>query len=169
MKKIVLGILMTASLISCQQEKNAFIHNTTLINDYEERKEIEAKFKKKVEAFQKKTDSLSQLFQIEATEFQNQAAKLPQQKAQERYNELLQKQQFMQQQLGLEERQIQQESQTEIDSLISKVRRFIKDYGKKNGYTYIWGANEAGSVLYGQEGKDITQEVLKALNDSYKK
>ncbi|NAS31606.1 OmpH family outer membrane protein [Flavobacteriaceae bacterium R38] len=168
MKKTVLGAFLIVSLISCQQEKNAFIDNSTLINDYQEKKEVEAKFKKKIEAFQKKTDSLSKLFQLEANEFQAEANKLSQQKAQERYNQLLQKQQFMQQQLGLEEQQIQRESQAAIDSLVKKVKNFVKDYGKNNGYTYILGSNEAGSVLYGKDEKDITEEVLKTLNEQYK-
>jgi len=52
--------------------------------------------------------------------------------------------------------------------LVKKVKSFVKEYGKDNGYTYILGANEAGSVLYGEEKKDITKEVLKVLNESYK-
>lgn len=168
MKKIVLGILVVALLSACQQEKNAFIDNPTLINDYQEKKDFDVKFEKKIAAYNKKRDSIAKLFQIEANDFQTKASKMSQQKAQERYNELLQKQQFMQQQLGAEEQQIQREGQIEMDSLVKKVKRFVQDYGKNNGYTYILGANEAGSVLFGEEKKDITKDVLNALNESYK-
>ena len=40
---------------------------------------------------------------------------------------------------------------------------------KSNNYNYILGSNEAGSVLYGEESSDLTQEILKALNDGYVK
>ncbi|UNY99720.1 OmpH family outer membrane protein [Zhouia spongiae] len=169
MKKIVLGIVMAAGFISCQQDKVAYIDNTKVINEYQEKKDIEAKFKTKIEVFDKKADSLSRAFQGEAQAFESEAKRLSQKVAQEKYNVLLQKRQAMGQQLQMEEQQLSQESQKEIDSLIKKVRSFIKDYGKDNGYTFILGANEAGSVLYGDETKDITEEILQALNDGYKK
>ncbi len=168
MNKLILGTLVMMLLVSCQQEKNAFVDNPTLINDYQERKDFDSRYEKRITYYTKKKDSLTKLFQIEANEFQTEASKMSQAKAQERYNQLLQKQQFMQQQLTAEEQQIQREGQTEMDSLVNKVKRFVKGYGKENGYTYILGANEAGSVLFGKEEKDITDEVLKALNDSYK-
>ena len=40
----------------------------------------------------------------------------------------------------------------------------MKNYGEKNGYTYILGSNEAGSVMYGKESQDVTKEILEALN-----
>ncbi|ETN94068.1 OmpH family outer membrane protein [Zhouia amylolytica] len=169
MKKIILGIIAATSFVSCQQDKIAFVDNTKVINDYQEKIDIETKFKGKIEIFDKKADSLGRAFQGEAQAFEAEAKKLSQQAAQEKYNALLQKRQAMGQQLQMEEQQLSQESQKEIDSLIKKVRTFVKDYGKKNGYTFILGANEAGSVLYGAESKDITEEVLNALNDSYKK
>jgi 3-hydroxyisobutyrate dehydrogenase-like beta-hydroxyacid dehydrogenase len=54
------------------------------------------------------------------------------------------------------------------DTLISEVKKFIKDYGKKKGYDYIYGTGDAATVLYAKEGYDITKEVLKELNDTYK-
>jgi len=63
--------------------------------------------------------------------------------------------------------QIQQESQAAIDSVISKVRKFIDTYGEENGYDFIYGKNESGNVLYGNKELDITDDILKALNTSY--
>ena len=58
---------------------------------------------------------------------------------------------MLQQNLQFEEQQIQKESQTEIDTLIKEVRAFVKNYGETNGYTYILGSNDAGSVMYGSK------------------
>ena len=63
--------------------------------------------------------------------------------------------------------QIAQESQTLNDSIINRVKAFVQDYGKSNNYNFILGSNEAGSVLYGEEASDLTQEILKALNENY--
>lgn len=169
MKKIWIISLVLIGLTSCQQNNIVFVDTAKLINDYQEKKDIETKYKARFEVFDKKTDSLSTAFQTEAMEFDSKAASMSKTAAQERYNQLLQKRQAMSQQLQMEQQSLSKESQTEIDSLVSRVKAFIKDFGKEKGYTYILGANEAGSVLYGEEAKDITAEVLKALNEDYKK
>lgn len=170
MKKAVLVVFGLLLLASCQdQMKTGFIDNSKLINDYQKKKDVEAAFKTKIEAFDKKVESIGQEFQIEAQAFQQKAATMAQKDAQEQYQILGQKQQRLQQQFQAEEQLIQKESQTQIDTLIKEVRAFVKDYGKKNGYTYILGSNEAGSVLYGEESKDLTKEILEELNKSYKK
>ena len=161
MKNIFLIALAMVTLASCEPSlKTGFIDNSEVVNNYQEKIDIEAKFKAKVEAFQKRTDSTGRAFQLEAQAFQQKAQKMPDAQAQQEYQVLSQKQQML---------QISQESQAEIDSLISKVRNFVKDYGKKNGYTYIFGSNEGGSVMYGAEANDLTKVILDALNADYKK
>ena len=168
MKKIVLAIFIIVA-VACEQNKIGFVDNVKLMDGYQEKIDIEAKFKAKVEAFQKRTDSTGRAFQLEAQAFQQKAQKMPDAQAQQEYQVLSQKQQMLQQRIQAEEQQISQESQAEIDSLISKVRNFVKDYGKKNGYTYIFGSNEGGSVMYGAEANDLTKVILDALNADYKK
>ena len=82
--------------------------------------------------------------------------------------EFQQKEQIISQQLQFEQQQIAQESQSQNDSLIKKVRGFVKEYGETNGYSYILGSNEAGSVMYGNNDADLTQTILDALNEAYK-
>lgn len=168
MKKIILLITLVVCFASCEQEKTAFIDNTKLFNEYQEKIDIEARLKSKGEKYQKRVDSISRAFQAEKIDFSSKAESMPQKKAQEQYNAIMQKEQVLSQQLQIENQSLQQESQAKVDSLIKKVRAFVKDYGKKNQYSYIFGNTESGSVLYGQEAKDITDAVLKELNESYK-
>jgi outer membrane protein len=168
MKKIIGPLVVLALLSSCQeQDKVAFIDNSKVINDFQMKIDIEERFKLKDEAFKKKTDSVGQAFQIEAQAFQMAAAKMSKSEQQKKYQELGQKQQVLQQQFQYEQQIMQQEFNTEIDSVISKVNKFIEDYGKKNGYTFILGKNQAGSVMYGVDTKDITEDVTKALNSEF--
>ena len=168
MKKIVLVIFLVVA-VACEQNKIAFVDNVKLMDGYQEKIDIEARYKVKAEALNKKRDSISQAFQIEAQAFQTKAQSMAQDKAQEEYGLLQQRGQFIGQQLQQEELQLHSEGQTEMDSLISKVKSEITSYGKSNGYTYILSGGEGGSVLYGTDAKDITQEILKILNEKYKK
>ena len=117
----------------------------------------------------KKRDSISQAFQLELQQFQTKAQKMSQKNAQEEYAQLQQRGQFVGQQLQQEEQQLQQSSQAEMDSLVKKVKKEIKAYGEANGYTYILGGGDGGSVIYGDETNDVTDAILKILNDKYEK
>ncbi|ACU92390.1 outer membrane chaperone Skp (OmpH) [Capnocytophaga ochracea DSM 7271] len=167
MKKLILTGVALLALTACT-DKVAFVDNSKLLNDYQEKKDIEAKLKGQISAYERKRDSISMAFQTEARAFDAQAKTLPQNVAQKKYNELMQKSQILQQHLQQEEQKIQMESQTQMDSLLSKVKKNIKEYGKQKGYTFILGANDGGSVLYGTEKKDITKEVTEYLNNQYK-
>lgn len=155
--------------ISCQQEKIAFVDNVKLMDAYQEKVDVEAKFKSKSDAFGKKRDSISQAFQLEAQAFQAKAQKMSQSKAQEEYGQLQQRSQIIGQQLQQEEQQMQMEGQTEMDSLVNKVKEEIKAYGETNGYSFILTGGDGGSVLYGKDAHDVTDAIVKILNDKYKK
>lgn len=169
MKNIFYLGLLSIIIISCQKEKKiGFVNNGTVINEYQEKKDVEAKFQAKEEAWKKKADSIGQAFQLEVQQTQIMVRKSSQKKAQELMSGLQQKQQVLQQKMQFEQQQLGQSFQTEIDSLIIKVKDFVKDYGKANEYTYILGTSDAAaSVLYGTEENDLTQTVLDALNAKY--
>ena len=170
MKKILFVVFALLMLASCKKEmKTGFIDNSKLINDYQKKKDIESDFDKKTTAFNKKVDSIRTLFQQEAALIQSTDPNVAKKASQEKMQMLCQQFQVYQQQWQSEEQQLAKEGQTKIDTLIKEVRTFVKDYGKKNGYSFILGSNEAGSVLYGEEGKDLTKVILEELNKAYKK
>jgi len=170
MKKLLSIIIIVLSVASCQEsQKIGFVDNSVLINDYQEKKDIEANLKGKIEMYEKRRDSLSQAFQLDVKAAEVKARSMSQANLQKLQQEFQQKEQIISQQLQFEQQQIAQESQSKNDSLIKKVRDFVKDYGKTNGYSFILGSNEAGSVMYGTEEVDLTQTILDALNEAYKK
>ena len=77
--------------------------------------------------------------------------------------------QLVGQQLQQEEQQMQRMGQMKSDSLLTQVKETIAKYGTDNGFTYVFAAGEGSSVLYGQESLDVTEAILKILNDEYKK
>ena len=169
MKRVIIALVVLVSFFACQeQQKIVFVDNGKVINDYQMKIDVEEKFKLKDDSFKKRMDSIGKAFQIEAQAFQLTAQKLSKAKQQEQYQVLGQKQQQLQQQFQYEQQQIQQLFNQEMDSVIVKVKEFVGDYGKSNGYTYILGKNEAGSVMFGKEENDISETVTTALNDAYK-
>jgi outer membrane protein len=169
MKKLIVLAIVALGLYSCQESaKIAFVDNSELVNEYEEKKELEGKMKVKIENFQRFNDSVGKAFQLEVQTAQMKAAKMSKAKQEELMGQLQQKQGILQQQYQISEKAISQESQALNDSLLKTVKEFVADYGKKNGYDYILGKNEfIGTVYYGKEENNITKEVLEALNKNY--
>lgn len=170
MKKLVF-IVLACSIFACQeQHKVGYIDNAKVIDAYQEKIDIEEKFKVRDEAFTKRTDSISKAFQLEAQDFQIKARSMSNRKAQELYDELGQKQQLLQQQIQFEQQQLQQAFNTEIDSAVSKMKDYVKNYGQQNGYTFIFGTSDnTNSIMYGDDAMDITDAIIEGLNEGYKK
>ena len=153
MTRKIIWAFAALALTACQQSKIGYVDNVRLMDEYQEKIDVEAGFKEKADALSKKRDSISQAFQAEAQAFQAKAEKMSQKKAQEQYGEMQQRGQMIGQQLQQQDQQLQASGQSEMDSIVSKVKKEIGAYGKANGYTYILGGGDGGSVLYGTEAQ----------------
>ncbi|WP_264552889.1 OmpH family outer membrane protein [Flavobacterium sp. N2038] len=173
MKKALVIIALSISVVSCnkatevKEVKTAYVDTSVLMKEYTEAKDLEAKYKAQAEEKGRQLQAEITRFKQDAANFQSQAQANGQQWAQQRGAEL----QKREQQLGYAQQalsqQLQQESGTEMDSLVSGVKKFIKEYGKKNGYAYIYGTGDAATILYAEDKFDITKDIIKALNEKY--
>jgi len=168
MKKLI-GLAVILVLSSCQQHKIGFVDYAGLMDGYQRKKDLETNYQSKAQAYARKRDSISQSFQLEAQALQAKTKDLPQQKAQEEFNVLQQRGQIIGQQLQQEEQFMQQAGQQKMDSLITEVKARIQEYGKANGYSFILAGGDGGTVLYGEDSQDVTEAILKLLNEEYKK
>ncbi len=164
MKKFFVVLFLGVVFTGCNENKTAYVDTTKLIQEFSEMKAVEADFNTRSEKLKKELDSVAQGFQQEVMEYQENRATMSQAERQATEQELMQKQQMLQQQQQVRTGQLRQESDQVIDSLVTKVRDFVKVYGEENGYTYIFGSNESANIMYAEEGLDITEEVLAELN-----
>jgi len=54
------------------------------------------------------------------------------------------------------------------NEIITQLNQYIKDYGKENNYTYIFGNDGNGSLMYGKEINNITKETIEYVNERYR-
>jgi outer membrane protein len=174
MKKALVIIALSISVVACnktaevKEVKTAYVDTSVLMKEYTEAKDLEAKYKAQAEEKGRQLQAEITRFKQDAASFQSQAQANGQAWAQQRGAEL----QKREQQLGYAQQalaqQLQQESGAEMDSLVTGVKKFIKNYGKEKGYSYIYGTGDAASILYAEDKYDITKDIVKALNDNYK-
>ena len=54
-----------------------------------------------------------------------------------------------------------------LEGVLNQINAFVEDYAQKQGYDLVLGTTRSGSILYGIDAMDITDEVLEAMNAHY--
>lgn len=172
--KIKIAILIfSISIVSCNKPteaksfKTAYIDTSKLMEESTESKDIESKYKNKSVEMGAELKTQAAKLQKEASSFKQNAMEKGQAWAQQKGQELQQREQQLQYaQQGMLQ-QLQGESGKEMDSLVLKYKKVFKKYGKDKGYDYIYGTGEAATVLYAKDSYDITNDLIKIVNQEY--
>ncbi|SFQ58782.1 periplasmic chaperone for outer membrane proteins Skp [Flavobacterium akiainvivens] len=148
--------------------KTAYVDIQKISEDYEEFKDLESKLKIKQEELGRGLAQKAQQWKLDYAEAQQLSASKGPQWSQLKGQELQKREQDIaaeQQTLG---KQMQDEVLAQNDSVSKKIKKHIEAYGKKNGYDYIYSTSDVSSIIYAKDGYNITDQILKELNDNYK-
>ena len=127
MKNLVILLAVILTFSSCQEsQKIGYVDNSKLINEYQEKIDIQEKLQLKVKAYEQRRDSIRQAFQIEINEAELKSRRMSQANLQKLTQELQQKDQVINQRDQFEQQQIAQESQAQNDSLNKKGKGFCE-------------------------------------------
>ena len=168
MKKL-LFLAIAIVLVSCNQNKVAYIDVEVLMKDYEATKELESSLKAKQEKMAKELDSISAPFQLKVQQYYQNQQKMSAKKRAEVESALQQEQQFLQSKQQQASQLLQMENQEKSEVLTKRVDSFVADYAKVNGFNLILGTSGKGTVLYGEDSMDVTTEILEILNLDFSK
>jgi outer membrane protein len=177
MKKLVSIVALSVALISCQETTNTskaefktgYIDSGVLLKDYEKFKDENEKFKVKAEEMGRPIEAKERQLQAEKDAFQRNAQANGQAWAQQKYAELQQRSQQVAQEKNEAYGKIDQEAAKLQDTLIKQVKKYIKDYGKKEKFDYIFTtSDDMPTVIYAKDSYNLTDKLLKELNEQYK-
>lgn len=158
MKHIIISVtllfLATLCLTSCNKKNQltCYINSTKVLQSYHGAQAQHELFQVKARDWQLRIDSLG-------TELQS-LSKAPAATRAAKEQELLRYREAIQQ-------RAQQENQRLTQAVLAEINAYLKQYGKQKGYTFILGATENGSIVYAADEADITDDVLKGLNEQY--
>jgi outer membrane protein len=173
MKKL-LFIAIGLAMFSCNKEetteglKTAYVDTDKLVEKYQKSIDLENKYKVKSEEMGRELETEAKKFQQDYAYAEQQAPSKGPQWAQQKGIELQKREQELNVKQQSMYQELQKASGTEMDSLVSEIKVFLKDYGKKQGYDYLYGTGSTATVLYAKDKYNITDEVIKLLNTSYK-
>lgn len=140
------AIVLIMVLSSCSQKKTAYVDMFELVQGFELQKEYSEEAKKEMDMKRAIVDSM-----IYAEKMKDEAS-----------GEALKNNLYAAYQIKVQERN------AEIEKIIWKrLNPLVADYGKEHGYTYIYGANGTGNVLYAAEEENITKQLIEYINKKY--
>ena len=89
--------------------------------------------------------------------------------AQQKAAELQQREQLLMQERDQILGQLEQDGTKMKDSLVKDIKKYIQDYGKKEGFDYIFTTSDLSvNVIYAKDSYNLTDKLLKKLNEEYK-
>ncbi len=177
MKKLFVLAALSVAMISCQETatakkedfKTGYIDTSILLEKYEKFKDENDKFKVKTEELGRPLEAKAKQLQAEMSSFQKAAQANGQAWAQQKAGELQQREQVLMQERNQIMAQIETEGGALKDSLVKNVKKYIESYGKKEGFDYIFTTSDAApNVIYAKDSYNLTDKLLKQLNEEYK-
>lgn len=54
------------------------------------------------------------------------------------------------------------------DKIWKQINEYTMEFGKEKGYDIVFGANGDGSLMYAEDGIDITNEIILFINKKYR-
>jgi len=159
----------TASVANANKgEKIVYINADTLSEKYEYYKDVRTKLEAKVKKAQGDLQSKGQAFQREVAEYQQKAATMSASERQATEERLARKQDELGRLDQNASASIAQDESTEFNNVYNTISEYLKKHAEEKGYELVLTYSVSNpTVLYAEKKKDITTEVVAALNKEY--
>ena len=148
--------------------KIAYFEMDSIENSFSMVKDVKAELSRKEEAINNELARMQRSYQEKANDYQSKAATMNQVQSEMATKDIMQ----MQQNLQSRKQQLDEEYQNfymrRMRDVKTKIEDFLKGYNTDKGFAYIF-AYEPGLFYYRDTAFNITGDVIKGLNETYKK
>lgn len=174
-QRILLGFILLLTVLTSylvwqnHQQRIAYVDSAKLLNGYQAMLDARKDYAAKSHKWQANIDTLSADVQRAIRTYERKTASMTP-KERTLSTELLHTKQreLVSYQRAMQE-SAQQEDTKDTQQVITRVNTFLERYGKEHNYDYILVATPSGTIAYAKQGMDLTQEMVKELNQEYGK
>lgn len=147
----------------------AYVNSDSILAHYQLVKQMRDELEKNTTKLESELKNRQTAFEKDAAYFQEQVNKktISEASAQQVYGSLMEEQQKL---YELRERYTSDLAKQEYDMnilLMDSLNNFLARYNTKMNFDYIFSYNKGGNILRANDSLDITQEVLRLLNEEY--
>ena len=148
--------------------KIAYFEMDSIEKSFSMVKEVKNELSRKEEAINGEMARMEQSYRNKANEYQGKAASMTQVQSEMATKDIMQMQQSLQSRKQALDQEYQDFYMRKMRDVKTKIEAFLKDYNNDKGYAYIF-AYEPGLFYYRDTAYNITGDVIKGLNNAYKK
>jgi outer membrane protein len=165
---IALVLIIYVVVKEHSEKKIAYIRSSELVYGYLGMQDAHNKYEEKNSTWKSNADTLQHDFERSLAAYRAKEQKLSKVEKDREEKMLQAKKEQIIQYMQAVSNQSKEEDEKVTQAVLNQVNSFVEEYGKKNNYKIILGTTLSGNLLYGEEGIDITKEVLEELNKNYK-
>lgn len=162
-------------IITPAEGSTVFVRMDSLINQYDMFLDLQAELEVKVKKAQDDLDTKARVFQRDVTDFQDKVNKglITRSESQKIADELARREQQLLEQRQKTSMELDEEHAVMLNRIGKSIDDYVKVYNQKKNYSLIINTtgNSAtnSSILWGNPGLDITNDLVKGLNEAYSK
>lgn len=149
--------------------KVAYFELDTLQNEYDYYKEVREYLNHKDAQITKQLNTLRNNYMNKVKEYQEKGPSMSQTE-QSQYQQVLMNMQnnYTQQEHDLGQ-DMQAEQMRKLQEVKKRIQDFLRSYCREKGYAYVFASDDYDNLYYKDTVRDITPEVVRLLNEDYKK
>lgn len=141
----LLAIMLISAYLFQKSDPTAVVNMPEFYNQYQGRKDVEARFVDKMNSLSYLIDSLNNLIEVAP---------------------VVQRQELTDKIISFN----QEKEKAEMDmqqQVWNQLNQYMLDFGKTHNYKLILGANNNGNIVYSNETIDLTDELVYYVNQRY--
>lgn len=146
----------------------AYFEMDSIDNNFEMVKEAKKDLNKKEDAINNELAKIDRAIRDKANEYQNKSARMSQAEMEMARNDMMERQRNFDAQKQQYDQEYKDMFTKKMQEVRAKIEVFLKEYNKTKGYTYIL-SSDPGLFYYKDTLYNITGELVKGLNEMYKK
>lgn len=161
---LLLVLVLTGAVIYnwSNKSKLAFINTKLVFEEFKLKKELSKKFENETAYTKRFLDSVGFKLQTRAKYLElNKNAK------QEEIAVFLDEKETYLARLEMFSKEKNQLSSKYDEQILKQMNQYILDFGKENDYTYIFGSEGTGNIMYAKESEDISKQIIEYINKKY--
>jgi len=147
----------------------AYFEMDTVERHYNYIKDVQEQLKGRQQAITNELNSTKKSYMTRIQQLQSKAATMSQQEGESAQAEINQMQSELQQKEARLSQELQEQQFKLMQDINKKIEEFLQTFNKNKRYTYILSHSPGDFIYYKDSSNNITDEVIKGLNEEYKK
>lgn len=161
-----LGAISIFFISSCDvnSDKLGYVESDRLLSEFKETKVAVKDLEKNTEQMRNRFDTLRTELEQLQNNFTEKLGGLSVAEREQKKGEINRKRAEVDRYYQMMSEKIREKDEEITADLLVKINKVVKNYGEEHGYTFIFGATTTGNIVFADEAKNLTDEIIKELN-----